>query len=328
MARMAALPPRTLARVTEAAGPHRWVQRRMRMPNLYLPSMPTPDRCLVMGVVNVTPDSFSDGGEWFEPADAITHGLRLAAQGADIVDIGGESTRPGAERPAEEEELRRVLPVVRELASAGVAVSIDTMRAEVATRALELGARMVNDVSGGKSDTAMFGVVAAAGVPMVIMHWRGYSDRMQELTTYDDVVQDVISELRPQIDRAESAGIPAERIIIDPGLGFAKTAEHNWTLLTRLEDIVGQGYPVLVAASRKTFLGRLLADPATGADRPPAGRDAATAVLSALIALAGAWCVRVHEVPASLDAVRVAARWNAAAQTGFVEPDRRSEGSE
>jgi dihydropteroate synthase len=328
MARMAALPPRTLARVTEAAGPHRWVQRRMRMPNLYLPGLPTPDRCLVMGVVNVTPDSFSDGGEWFEPADAITHGLRLAAQGADIVDIGGESTRPGAERPAEEEELRRVLPVVRELASAGVAVSIDTMRAEVATRALELGARMVNDVSGGKSDTAMFGVVAAAGVPMVIMHWRGYSDRMQELTTYDDVVQDVISELRPQIDRAESAGIPAERIIIDPGLGFAKTAEHNWTLLTRLEDIVGQGYPVLVAASRKTFLGRLLADPATGADRPPAGRDAATAVLSALIALAGAWCVRVHEVPASLDAVRVAARWNAAAQTGFVEPDRRSEGSE
>jgi dihydropteroate synthase len=278
-----------------------------------------------MGVVNVTPDSFSDGGEWFEPADAITHGLRLAAQGADVVDIGGESTRPGAERPTEAEELRRVLPVVRELAAAGVTVSIDTMRAEVATRAIELGARMVNDVSGGKSDPAMFGVVAGAGLPMVIMHWRGHSDRMQEMTTYGDVVRDVISELRPQIDRAETAGIPAERIVVDPGIGFAKNADHNWTVLARLEEIVWLGYPVLVAASRKTFLGRLLADPTTGEDRPPDGRDAATAVLSALIALAGAWCVRVHQVPASLDAVRVAARWHAAAPAGHLEPDPPSE---
>jgi dihydropteroate synthase len=318
---------RTLARVTDAAGPRRWVVVRTRMPNVYVPGLPTPDRCLVMGVVNVTPDSFSDGGEWFEPADAITHGLRLAAQGADLVDVGGESTRPGAERPTEEEELRRIAPVVRELASAGVAVSIDTMRARVATRALELGARMINDVSGGRSDPAMFGVVADAGVPMVIMHWRGYSDRMQELAVYDDVVEDVLSELRPQIDRAESAGIPAERIVVDPGLGFAKTAEHNWTLLTRLDHIVGQGYPVLVAASRKTFLGRLLADPTTSEDRPPDGRDAASAVLSALIALSGAWCVRVHEVPGSLDAVRVAAKWHATAPTGLLEPDPGSEGS-
>ncbi len=313
--------------MTEAAGSRR-AGVPVGRPNRYVPGLPTPDRCLVMGVVNVTPDSFSDGGEWFEPADAITHGLRLAAQGADIVDIGGESTRPGAERPTEEEELRRVLPVVRELASAGVTVSIDTMRAEVAARALELGAHMVNDVSGGKSDSAMFGIVAAAGVPMVIMHWRGYSDRMQELTTYGDVVEDVIAELRPQVDRAESAGIPAERIVIDPGLGFAKTAEHNWMLLTRLEQIVGQGYPVLAAASRKSFVGRLLADPATGEDRPPDGRDAATAVLSALMALAGAWCVRVHQVPASLDAVRVAARWGAAPSTGVVEPDPRTEDPE
>jgi dihydropteroate synthase len=294
----------------------------VRKPNLYVPGLPTPGRCLVMGVVNVTPDSFSDGGEWFEPTDAITHGLRLTAQGADLVDVGGESTRPGAERPSEDEELRRVLPVVRELASAGVVVSIDTMRAEVARQALALGARMVNDVSGGKADPAMFGLVADAGVPMVIMHWRGHSDHMQEMTSYGDIVEDVIAELRPQIERAESAGIPAERIVIDPGLGFAKTAEHNWTLLTRLEHIVGQGYPVLVAASRKAFLGRLLADPTTGEDRPPDGRDAATAALSVLIALAGVWCVRVHEVPGSLDAVRVAAQWHAVAadaRAGGVE---------
>jgi dihydropteroate synthase len=285
-----------------------------------VPSLPTPDHCLVMGVVNVTPDSFSDGGEWFEPADAITHGLRLAAQGADIVDIGGESTRPGAERPPEEEELRRVVPVVRELASAGATVSIDTMRAEVARRALELGARMVNDVSGGRSDPGMFGVVADARVPMVIMHWRGHGSRMQEMTSYGNVVEDVLSELRPQIDKAESTGIPTERIVVDPGLGFAKTGEHNWTLLTRLGRIVDLGYPVLVGASRKAFLGRLLADPATGDDRPPDGRDAATAVLSALIALSGAWCVRVHEVPSSLDAARVAARWG-------MEPAEEDAGS-
>jgi dihydropteroate synthase len=281
-----------------------------------------------MGVVNVTPDSFSDGGEWFEPADAITHGLRLAAQGADIVDIGGESTRPGAKRPTEEEELRRVLPVIRELVSAGVTVSIDTMRATVAARALELGARMVNDVSGGKSEPSMFGTVAAAGVPMVLMHWRGHSDHMQEMTAYDDVVEDVLSELRPQIDRAVSAGIPEDRIVIDPGLGFAKTAEHNWILLTRLERIAELGHAVLVAASRKTFLGRLLTDPTTGEDRPPDGRDAATAVLSAFIALSGAWCVRVHEVPGSLDAVRVAAQWAATASTGPPQPDWPPEGAQ
>jgi dihydropteroate synthase len=297
--------------VTEAAGPRRGAGFSVGIPNIYVPGLPAPDRCLVMGVVNVTPDSFSDGGEWFEPADAITHGLRLAAQGADIVDIGGESTRPGAERPTEEEERRRVIPVVRELASAGVTVSIDTMRAEVASRALDLGVRMVNDVSGGRSDPAMFGVVADAGVPMVIMHWRGYGDRMQEMTSYGDVVEDVVSELRPQIDKARSAGIAAERIVVDPGLGFAKTGEHNWTLLTRLDRMVGLGYPVLVAASRKSFLGRLLADPTTGSDRPPDDRDAATAALSALMALSGVWCVRVHEVPSSLDAVRVAARWGA-----------------
>jgi dihydropteroate synthase len=264
-----------------------------------------------MGVVNVTPDSFSDGGRWFEPGDAITQGLRLAAQGADLVDVGGESTRPGAERPSVDEELRRVLPVVRELAGAGVSVSVDTMRAQVATRALELGAALVNDVSGGRADPAMLGVVADAGAPIVLMHWRGHADHMQELATYGDVVEDVRGELRPQLDRALDAGIAPDRIAVDPGLGFAKTGEHNWTLLRRLGEIVDLGHPVLVAASRKAFLGRLLADPATGQERPPEGRDAATAALSTLIALAGTWCVRVHEAAGSMDAVKVAARWGA-----------------
>jgi dihydropteroate synthase len=262
-----------------------------------------------MGVVNVTPDSFSDGGRWFEPDDAVTQGLRLAAQGADLVDVGGESTRPGAQRPDQEEELRRVLPVVRELAAAGVAVSIDTMRAEVATRALDHGASMVNDVSGGQADPRMLRVVADAGVPVVLMHWRGHAAGMQESAKYGDVVDDVRRELLPRVDQAVEAGISRDHVALDPGLGFAKTGDHNWTLLTRLDEIVDLGYPVLVGASRKTFLGRLLADPTTGEDRPPDGRDAATAALSTLIALAGTWCVRVHEVPGSLDAVRVAARW-------------------
>jgi dihydropteroate synthase len=262
-----------------------------------------------MGVVNVTPDSFSDGGRWFEPDDAVTQGLRLAAQGADLVDVGGESTRPGAQRPTEEEELRRVLPVVRDLAAAGVIVSIDTMRADVAARALDHGASMVNDVSGGQADPSMLRVVADAGVPVVLMHWRGHSAHMQESAEYGDVVDDVRRELLPRLDKAIEAGVSRDRIALDPGLGFAKTGDHNWTLLARLHEIVELGYPVLVAASRKAFLGRLLADPTTGEDRPPDGRDAATAVLSTLIALAGAWCVRVHEVPGSLDAVRLAARW-------------------
>jgi len=262
-----------------------------------------------MGVVNVTPDSFSDGGRWFEPDDAVTQGLRLAAQGADLVDVGGESTRPGAQRPTEEEELRRVLPVVRDLAAAGVVVSIDTMRADVAARALDHGASLVNDVSGGQADPGMLRVVADAGVPVVLMHWRGHSAHMQESAEYGDVVDDVRRELLPRLDEAVEAGISRDRIALDPGLGFAKTGDHNWTLLTRLHEIVDLGHPVLVAASRKAFLGRLLADPTTGEDRPPDGRDAATAVLSALIALTGAWCVRVHEVPGSLDAVRLAARW-------------------
>ena len=280
-------------------------------PAAYVDGLPTPPRCVVMGVVNVTPDSFSDGGRWFEPAAAITHGLELAAQGADLVDVGGESTRPGAERPSVEEELRRVVPVVRDLAAAGLSVSVDTMRAVVAHEAIEAGATLVNDVSGGLADPDILRVVADAGLPVVLMHWRGHADHMQDHTVYADVVADVVAEVRPRVDAAVAAGVRPERIAIDPGLGFAKTWDQNWTVLARLGEIVAQGVPVLVGASRKAFLGELLADPATGERRPAEQRDFATSALSTTIALTGAWCVRVHEVPSSLDAVRVAARLGA-----------------
>lgn len=284
-------------------------------PAAYVSGLPMPDRTLVMGVVNVTPDSFSDGGQWFEPSDAVAHGLRLVAQGADIVDVGGESTRPGAERPTVDEELRRVLPVVRELTTSGVVVSVDTMRAEVAERALAVGAGLVNDVSGGMADPSMLSVVAAADVPIVLMHWRGHSALMQDLTMYDDVVADVAEALRERVDAAVTAGVAADRIAIDPGLGFSKTWDHNWQILAHLSTFVDTGLPVLLAASRKTFLGELLADTTTGERRPPAGRDAATAALSTVVATAGAWCVRVHDIPSTVDAVKVARRLGAETST-------------
>jgi dihydropteroate synthase len=268
-----------------------------------------------MGVVNVTPDSFSDGGAWLDPDKAIAHGLELAGQGADIIDVGGESTRPGAERVPEADELRRVLPVVEALASAGSYVSIDTMRAEVARQALAAGARMVNDVSGGLADPEMPGVIAGSGVPYVVMHWRGHSSGMQDRAQYADVVREVRNELRERVDAAVAEGIDPALIVIDPGLGFAKLPEHNWALLTRLPEISrlggGAPFPVLVGASRKRFIGRLLAA-ADGTPRPFAGSDDATVALTALAAAAGAWCVRVHAAAANADAVRVAARWRAA----------------
>src|SRR5690348_9213614 len=184
-----------------------------------------------MGVVNVTPDSFSDGGRWFEPDAAVEHGLQLLADGADLLDVGGESTRPGAVRPPQDEELRRVLPVVRELAAAGATVSIDTMRARVAEQAMSAGAAVVNDQSGGLADPAMAPLVAAAGVPFVVMHWRGFADRMDELARYGDVVTDVRGELAVRVAALVEAGIDRRRMILDPGLGFAKRAEHNWALL-------------------------------------------------------------------------------------------------
>ena len=266
-----------------------------------------------MGVVNVTPDSFSDGGSWFSAEAAIEHGHELARQGADIIDVGGESTRPEAQRVALAEELRRVIPVVTELTQAGVPVSIDTMRAQVAERALEAGARLVNDVSGGLADPPMASLIAAAGVPYVVVHWRGHSQDMYRPAVYADVVSEVRAELGQRLRTVLDAGVDPAQVIVDPGLGFAKLAEHNWQLLTRVTEVgcldgFGAPFPVLVGASRKRFIGRLLAGP-DGEPRPFADSDNATVALTALTAAAGAWCVRVHQVPGNADAVRVAARW-------------------
>lgn len=283
-----------------------------------LPGLPRAERTLVMGVVNVTPDSFSDGGRWFGADAAIKHGLDLVAQGADVVDVGGESTRPGAQRVSAEEELRRIGPVVTELVKAGVPVSIDTMRAAVAEFALDTGAVLVNDVSGGLADPQMPRLVAAAGVSYVVVHWRGHSREMYSRAVYADVVSEVRDELTTRIDAVVAAGVDPDRIVVDPGLGFGKRPEHNWPLLTHLPDVGrlgGRTFPVLVGASRKRFLGLLLAGP-DGTPRPFDGSDAATVAISALAATAGAWCVRVHQVPANADAVRVAAAWRDAAEDG------------
>jgi dihydropteroate synthase len=262
------------------------------------------DRTLVMGVVNVTPDSFSDGGAFLDRVPAVEQGLRLRGEGADIVDVGGESTRPGAVRVDAEEELRRVLPVVRELAAAGVVVSVDTMRAEVAAAALDAGASVVNDVSGGLADVEMARVVAGAGVPYVAMHWRGHSRDMASRAVYDDVVADVARELEQRLDALAGAGVDPQRVVLDPGLGFAKEPRHSWTLLGGLETLHRIGRPLLVGASRKGFLGALLAD-ADGSPRPADERDVATAALSALVAELGVWGVRVHAVRETVDALRV-----------------------
>jgi dihydropteroate synthase len=269
-----------------------------------LPSRP--DRLVVIGVLNVTPDSFSDGGRFTSLDDAVAHGCRLADDGADLVDVGGESTRPGADRVEAAEEERRVIPVIEALVANGVRVSIDTYRAVVAERALAAGASVVNDVSGGLGDPDMAAVVRAAGCPWILMHWRGHSRRMQDLAHYVDVVDDVRRELAERAEAANQAGISSDRIVIDPGLGFAKTAEHNWALLAHLDVLVGLGLPVLIGASRKSFLGRVLADPA-GTPRPVDEREAATVALTAYAAAQGAWGVRVHDVRANVDAARTIA---------------------
>ena len=261
-------------------------------------------RCRVLGVVNVTPDSFSDGGAYLDVESAVRHGLALAGTGADLVDVGGESTRPGAARVPEAEERSRVLPVVRELATAGVAVSVDTCRAAVAAAALAAGAALVNDVSGGLADPAMAGLVAEAGVPYVVMHSRGPSVDMQLRATYADVVADVVAELHARVAALLGAGVAAEQLILDPGLGFAKTAAHNWGLLGGIGALRALGRPLLVGASRKAFLGQLLS--AGGSEPASVGRrDGATAAVTVLAAQAGAWGVRVHDVAPSADAVRV-----------------------
>jgi len=269
--------------------------------------LPQPGRTLVMGVVNVTPDSFSDGGEWFQPRDAIEHGLELIEEGADLIDVGGESTRPGAARPDVAEELRRVLPVVSELAATGTVVSIDTMRPRVAAEAVASGARLINDVSGGQADPDMLPLVAGLGLPYVCMHWRGHSTDMQNRATYGDVVADVIAELGRQVDSVLEAGITKDQLIIDPGFGYAKTGEHNWQLLQRIDELAALELPVLAGVSRKTFLGTLLAAP-DGSPRPPKDREDATVALTTLLASRGIWGVRVHCVRASRDAIAVVDR--------------------
>lgn len=269
---------------------------------------------VVMGVLNVTPDSFSDGGRYADLDAAVGHGVRLRAEGADLVDIGGESTRPGAERVGAATETARVLPVIRELTAAGIPVSIDTSRARVAEAALAGGADVVNDVSGGLADPDMARVVRDADCPWVLMHWRGHSRQMRDLARYTDVVADVRAELGRRIDAALTAGVAAGKIIIDPGLGFAKTAAHNWELSARLPELLDLGFPLLFGASRKSYLGHLLADP-DGTPRPTAQREAATVATSLLAVAAGAWGVRVHDVRGTVDALAV---WQATGSPRLV----------
>jgi dihydropteroate synthase len=265
---------------------------------------------VVMGVVNVTPDSFSDGGRWADTDAAVAHGRRLLADGADVLDIGGESTRPGATRPLVSEELDRVVPVIEALAADGATVSVDTMRAEVAVAAVAAGAAIVNDVSGGLADEAMLPAVAATGATYVAMHWRAHSDRMTDHATYgepggpDDVVAAVTRELGERVAATRAAGIPDDRVVLDPGLGFAKRGEHNWQLLAGLDEVAALGFPLLVGASRKSFLGALLAD-ASGIPRPVDGREVAGHALTLVLAQRGVWGVRVHDVRGTRDVLSV-----------------------
>jgi dihydropteroate synthase len=241
---------------------------------------------LVMGILNVTPDSFSDGGEFNTFESAVAHGLAMIGEGADIIDIGGESTRPGAMRITEDEELSRVIPVVRELKKYGAIVSIDTMRSSVARAAVEAGATYINDVSGGLADTQMHQVAAELGTEYILMHWRGHSIDMNSKAIYNDVVEEVKAELMEQVGKAQAAGIAKEKIILDPGIGFAKESEHNWELIHRITEIVDLGYPVLVGASRKRFLG----------GDSPLEREAATLKITEDLLDTGIWGVRVHSV--------------------------------
>ncbi|MFJ7241763.1 dihydropteroate synthase [Streptomyces olivaceus] len=269
---------------------------------------PQPGRCLVMGILNVTPDSFSDGGRYASTRRAIGHGMRMARAGADLVDVGGESTRPGARPVPLREELARVVPVVRELTLAGVRVSVDTMHAEVARAAAEAGACMVNDVSGGLADPCMAAAVRDADIPYVITHWRAPSREMDRHAVYDDVVSEVIAELTARVEAAVAAGVRPSRIILDPGLGFAKTSRHDWQLLSNLGALRATGLPFLIGASRKRLIHAALQAHGTH-DTEADGRDAATAAVSALAASEGASCVRVHDVRSSLHAVYMASAW-------------------
>ena len=241
---------------------------------------------IVMGILNVTPDSFADGGRHNNLDAAVKRGLEMLTEGVDIIDIGGESTKPGVERVSEIEELARVIPVITELAKHGARMSIDTMRASTASAAIAAGAAIINDVSGGLADPEMLPTAGALGVPYIAMHWRGHSKDMNSRAVYDDVVKDVISELQERISAALDAGISKDHLIIDPGIGFAKDAHHNWEIIDSIEDFVAMGYPVLIGASRKRFL---------GCDNPDS-REAATIELTKRLSTSGIWGVRVHSV--------------------------------
>lgn len=267
-------------------------------------------RTRVMGIVNVTPDSFSDGGRFLATDDAVSHGRELLADGADLLDIGGESTRPGATRPLVADELARVVPVIEELAADGAVLSVDTMRAEVADAALAAGARIVNDVSGGLADPRILEVTAAHGAAFVAMHWRAHAAQMQHSLhlEYDGgVVQAVCEELRGRVEAALAAGVAADRIVLDPGLGFSKSADQNWELLAGIDQVAALGHPVLVGASRKAFLGRVLAEP-DGTPRPVGEREFAHTAVTAVLAQQRVWCTRVHDVRAARDAIAVVER--------------------
>ena len=258
----------------------------------------------IMGILNVTPDSFSDGGRWNSVDHAIEHGALLHSQGADLIDVGGESTRPGAVRVSPDEEQQRVLPVVRELSDRGIRVSIDTLNSSTARAAAEAGASIVNDVSGGLADDEMFRTIASLDTDYIVSHWRGHSDNMHELANYNEVVGDVRTEIQRRVAELIIWGVDENRIIVDPGLGFAKTAAHNWKLLGNLDRLASLGYPVLIGASRKRFLADLLPGDAAVEDRDPA-----TAVISALAAQAGVWGVRVHDVDTTKAALAVWTEW-------------------
>ncbi len=268
------------------------------------------DRTLVLGILNITEDSFSDGGKYASPDEAISHGLRMYYGGADIIDVGGESTRPGAEPVDPAVEQGRILPVITALAKAGAIISVDTMHTSTARAALAAGAHLINDVSGLTHEEDMPALIAETGVPYVLMHRRGDASSMVTEANYTDVVAEVIDELMGVRDLFVAAGVAAEQLILDPGLGFAKDSEHNWELLRALDRFTALGHRVLVGTSRKRFLGSLLT--ADGKPAAPTARDAATAATSALAAVNGAWGVRVHDVPTNLDAIKVATAWSAA----------------
>ena len=277
-------------------------QGSRRQPAGLSPTLAKLNRCLVVGVLNVTPDSFSDGGLFSDTNAAVKYAQDLIQNGADLIDVGGESTRPGASRITTLEEQKRVIPVIKELTSLGIITSIDTMNSETALVAVNAGAQMVNDVSGGLADEKMHKCVADLNVPYVLMHWRGHSTVMDNLATYSDVVTEVVNEIQIQVDNAIKSGIDRNKIVIDPGLGFAKNPEHNWDILKKFNELHQLNLPIYIGASRKKFLTDF-AIPRGSLE--PKDRDIATSIITSYVSLNGAWAVRVHDVSASSAAVKI-----------------------